>query len=160
VTEALGLRADFSPTIVLDKGGSTIRAKANTGTDIYIGYAVPGNNLIALDTSRVYARPLTLRTVLKHEVCHLILHSHLQKLPRWLDEGVCQWVSDGLPDILMDGGGRSLQEALMAGTLIPISTLMSSPLIRSGWPTNKAGASSSMCRLHSGGKRSVRCSVT
>jgi hypothetical protein len=121
VTEALGMSADFGPMIVLDRGGSIVRAK--TGKDIFVGYAVPANNLIVLDTSRVYARPLTLRTVLKHELCHLTLHSHIKKLPRWLDEGVCQWVSDGLPDMLMNGGGRSLQEALLAGTLIPISDL-------------------------------------
>src|SRR4030042_6325866 len=54
LVEYLGWRVDFRPTVLLDRGGETI--KRNTGSDIFVAYAVPQRNLIVLDPSRVYAK--------------------------------------------------------------------------------------------------------
>jgi hypothetical protein len=62
--------------------------------------------------------PFTLEPIVKHELCHLLLHHHIKKdkLPRWLDEGVCQWASDGLADILMEGKRNRLPAAILSGS--------------------------------------------
>jgi hypothetical protein len=68
--------------------------------------------------------PLRLHDVLKHETCHILLHQRIRgQLPRWFDEGVCQWASDGISELLADPGASLLIEAASAGTLIPFKQL-------------------------------------
>jgi hypothetical protein len=125
LAENLGWGVDFSPTVLLDRGGETI--KRNTGSDIFVAYAVPPKNLIVLDTSRVYAKPFSLESTLKHELCHLLIHHNIERLPRWLDEGVCQWVSGGIAEFMAEDGKRALQNAAVSGRLISIRELVRFP---------------------------------
>jgi len=111
----LGWSVDFKPTVLLDRGGETI--KRNTGSDIFVAYAVPQRNLIVLDTSRVYAKPFSLESTLKHELCHLLIHRNIERLPRWLDEGVCQWASGGIAEFMTEDGKRALQNAAVSAVL-------------------------------------------
>jgi hypothetical protein len=116
---------DFKPTVLLDRGGETI--KRNTGNDIFVAYAVPQRNLIVLDTSRVYAKPFSLESTLKHELCHLIIHRNIENPPQWLDEGVCQWASGGIAEFMTEDGKRALQNAAVSGRLISIRELVRFP---------------------------------
>jgi len=125
LAETLGWGVDFRPTVLLDRGGETI--KRNTGSDIFVAYAVPERNLIVLDTSRVYAKPFSLESTLKHELCHLIIHRNIERLPRWLDEGVCQWASGGIAEFTTEDGKRALQNATVSGRLIGIRELVRFP---------------------------------
>ena len=125
LTENLGWSVDFKPTVLLDRGGETI--KRNTGSDIFVAYAVPQRNLIVLDTSRVYAKPFSLESTLKHELCHLLIHRNIENPPRWLDEGVCQWASGGIAEFMTEDGKRALQNAAVSGRLISIRELVSFP---------------------------------
>jgi hypothetical protein len=125
LTENLGWGVDFRPTVLLDRGGETI--KRNTGSDIFVAYAVPPKNLIVLVTSRVYAKPFSLESTLKHELCHLLIHRNIERLPRWLDEGVCQWVSGGISEFMAEDGKRALQNAAVSGRLISIRELVRFP---------------------------------
>jgi hypothetical protein len=95
------------------------------GSDMIIGFAEPGRNLIVLDTSRVYTKPFTLEATLKHELCHLLMHQDIKKenLPRWLDEGVCQWASGGIAELMAGGDGNALSNATLSGKLIDIGRL-------------------------------------
>ena len=125
LTENLGWSVDFKPTVLLDRGGETI--KRNTGSDIFVAYAVPQRNLIVLDTSRVYAKHFSLESTLKHELCHLIIHRNIERPPRWLDEGVCQWASGGIAEFMTEDGKRALQNAAVSGSLISIRELFRFP---------------------------------
>lgn len=122
LAENLGWRPDFKPTIILDRGGEII--KRNTGSDIlFVAYAVPERNLIVLDTSRVYAKPFSLEPTLKHELCHLLIHRNIKNPPRWVDEGVCQWASGGIAELIAGDGKIELQKAVVYNRLISIKKL-------------------------------------
>ena len=114
---------DFRPEIVLAKDRDTFRKMV--GSDSILAFAVPERNLIVLDTSRVYTKPFTLRTTLKHELCHLVLHRNIQgeRLPRWLDEGVCQWASGGIAELMVEEPDKALAQAAASDILIPLREL-------------------------------------
>jgi hypothetical protein len=114
---------DFSPEIVLAKDRDTFRKMV--GSDSILAFAVPERNLIVLDTSRVYTKPFTLRTTLKHELCHLVLHRNIQgdRLPRWLDEGICQWASGGIAELMAEDSDKALAQAAASDMLIPMRAL-------------------------------------
>ena len=91
---------DFRPSIILV--GNRDQFLQMSGHSAYVAYAVPEKYLIVVDYSRMNTRPFTLRATIKHELCHLLLHHHITKvhLPRWLDEGVAQWSSGGIAEIV------------------------------------------------------------
>jgi hypothetical protein len=84
---------------------------------------------MVLDISRVFAKPFTLKTTLKHELFHLLLHRNIarENLPRWLDEGVCQWASDGIAEIISDNSDQILTKAALSDRLIRMSALTRFP---------------------------------
>jgi hypothetical protein len=96
-----------------------------TGKSLVIALAVPGRNLILLDRSSMFSLPQTLDGTLKHELCHLLLHSKIpeNRLPLWLDEGIAQWVSGGISEISLPRRASVLDEALVTGRLIPLESL-------------------------------------
>jgi hypothetical protein len=126
LADTVGWGIDFSPDIVLVKDRETFRKM--TGSDLVVAFAVPSKNLIVLDMSRVYAKPFTLETTLKHELCHLLLHCNIQgkNLPRWFDEGFCQWASGGVAE-LAAYGNDDLSNAVVSGRLMSMSELESFP---------------------------------
>ena len=71
------------------------------------------------------AHPFTLEATLKHELCHLLLHANIKRndLPKWLDEGVAQWVSGGLADIIMNKKSSVLDESILSGRYIGLKDL-------------------------------------
>jgi hypothetical protein len=119
---------DFRPAVVLAETRNEFRKAV--GSDLILAFAVPGRNLIVLDTSRVFTEPFTLKTTLKHEVCHLLLHRHIEpeNLPRWLDEGVCQWASGGISELMADLEGRGLSKAVISKRLIDMRELRRFPM--------------------------------
>jgi len=96
-----------------------------TRNNLFVAFALPDKDLIVIDYSRMNTRPFSLGVTLKHELCHLLLHRHISKhnLPKWLDEGVCQWVSDGIGEIFVNQGWSGLDSAVMAGRIIPLKKL-------------------------------------
>ena len=126
LTDTVRWRIDFSPEIVLVKDRESFRKM--TGSDLVVAFAVPARNLIVLDMSRVYAKSFTLETTLKHELCHLLLHRNIEgkNLPRWLDEGFCQWASGGIAE-LADYGNDDLSSAVVSDRLMSMSELESFP---------------------------------
>ncbi len=114
---------DFMPNIVIARDRNTFRKIV--GSDIIVAFAVPERNLIVLDISRVYTKPFSLETTLKHELCHIFLHRNIRRdnLPRWLDEGVCQWASGGVAELVAGGGERALSKATVSNSVIRIRSL-------------------------------------
>ncbi len=95
------------------------------GNPSIIAYARPGDDVMVIDCSRLHVRPHRLESVLKHEMIHLLLHRHIRSdlLPRWLDEGVAQWLSGGLAEMLAAPPPTLLEEALLSKEFIPLADL-------------------------------------
>ena len=109
-------RLDFRPTLVLLNDKKRFRQMA--GHELVVAYALPKKKVVVIDYSKMNTSPFTLQTTFKHELCHLLLHHYIRddNLPRWLDEGICQWASDGLADIVMDTKRDLLPAAVLSGT--------------------------------------------
>jgi len=121
--ETLMLRFNFRPTVLLIKSRKTFERMA--GSNLIVAFAIPQKRLIVIDYSSMKTHPFTLGTTLKHELCHLLLHHHIGRanLPKWLDEGVSQWVSDGMAEIIIDRKRSLLNEAILSGHYISINEL-------------------------------------
>jgi len=114
---------DFQPTLVLLNDKKRFRHLA--GHELVVAYALPNRNVVVIDHSKMHTSPFSLRTIFKHELCHLLLHRYIrdENLPRWLDEGICQWASDGLADIIMDTKRDLLSAAVLSDTYFDLQTL-------------------------------------
>jgi hypothetical protein len=121
--EFFGWNLDIRPQVVLVNNTQSFQNL--TRNKLFVAFAVPEKQLIVIDYSKMNTHPFTLSVTLKHELCHLLLHRHIrrQNLPKWLDEGVCQWVSDGIGEIFVNKGWSGLDSAVMAGRIIPLRQL-------------------------------------
>lgn len=114
----------FRPTLVLINDHHQFRQMA--GHPLVVAYALPSENVMVIDHTRMTTKPFNLQATIKHELCHLVLHHHIkgERLPRWLDEGVCQWASDGLADIILDRRRELLPAAILSGRYLDLANLM------------------------------------
>jgi len=119
----LGWRTAFRPEIVLIKDSASFRRVADS--DLVTALAIPQQDIIMIDSSKINDQPFALGTMLKHELCHLELHHHIAEsnLPRWFDEGICQWVTGGLSEIMTENNHSVLREAVLSNRLISIEGL-------------------------------------
>ena len=118
----LGWEILIRPEVVLIQNHRTFEMIA--GSEMVVAFADPERHLIVIDCSRVGMPPFDLDATFKHELCHLLLHAHIPVgLPRWLDEGIAQWASGGLAEILMDNRASVLREAALAGRLFRFDDL-------------------------------------
>jgi Peptidase MA superfamily len=119
-------RIEARPTIVLMADPKVFRRMA--GHALVVAYAVPAKDLIVLDYSRISRRPFRLQTTLTHEMCHLLLHAHIEpdRLPRWLEEGLCQWASGGVDELMLSPKNSRLNRRALAGRLLPLAGLETS----------------------------------
>lgn len=126
VEERLGLGLKGRPTIVLMK--ETRAFRDYVGSNLVVAVALSPDNRIVIDYAQVIRRPFSLDSILKHELCHLILHQNItgSALPKWLDEGVAQWVSDGIAEMVLTGGRERFDRAVVAGSTIPLRRLSNS----------------------------------
>lgn len=120
-----GWKLDLKASILLVKDRAKFQRMAES--PLTVAFAVPSRNLIVVDHSKMNINPLNLGNILKHELCHLLVHHHIRgvALPRWLDEGIAQWASDGISDILMDQKRSFLNKATFRDRLIPLHALES-----------------------------------
>ncbi len=110
----LNLRVTFKPTILLIHNASKFQ-KMVKHNDLITAFAVPRNNMIVIDYSKMERTPFDFELTLKHELCHLLLGHYIQRsrLPKWLNEGVSQWVSEGVADIISFNGNKLLKQAVL-----------------------------------------------
>jgi len=114
---------DFRPTILLLKDKNFQKVGGN---NFVMAFAVPRRNLIVIDYSKMKIISFTIHSTLKHELCHLLLHRYVTKgnLPKWLDEGIAQWTSDGMVEIVMNNKQESmLNKTILTGRYIPLRVL-------------------------------------
>ena len=121
--ETLGWRLEFRPTVLLISNSSTLKKMALSS--LIVAVAIPQKNLVVIDHSKMRIHPFTIRTTLKHELCHLLLHHYIprENLPRWLDEGIAQWISDSMGEIIMDRKRSFLNEAILSENYLSINEL-------------------------------------
>jgi hypothetical protein len=111
------------PSILLIKNNETFRKMA--GSDLIVAFAVPDKMLMVIDHSRMKVSPFSLAVTMKHELCHLLVHHYLRgrRIPKWFDEGIAQWVSEGIGEIMIEQKKPPLNEAVLAGKIIPMRAL-------------------------------------
>jgi hypothetical protein len=119
----LGWKIDFKPSIVLIRENA--RFHEITGNPYIIAFAIPHKDLIVIDYSRMNVSPFTLEVTLKHEMCHVLLGRNIpsERLPRWLNEGFCQWVTGGVGELMIDDRQPNLNKASLSHRLIPLLLL-------------------------------------
>jgi hypothetical protein len=122
--EFFGWRIVFIPTVMLFHNHDRFRMTVDS--DLIVAYAIPGKNLIMIDYSKMQKHPFTIEATFKHELCHLLLHRYIpnKRLPKWLDEGIAQWVSGGLADVLINLKKTELNRAMLSIHYLPIRALM------------------------------------
>ena len=118
-----GWKLKFRTTIVLINDRERFRQM--TGNSLVVAYVVPQKDLMVIDYTRTNTDPFSLGIIMKHELCHLALHNQIRKgrLPRWLDEGISQSVSDGIAEIVMSRKRSLLDGAVLSGKLFSIRSL-------------------------------------
>jgi len=116
-------KIDFRPTVYLVRSHQQFLRMA--GTEMVVAFALPSRKLIAIDYSKMSAHPFSIEVTLKHELCHLLLHERIPQsdLPFWLDEGLAQWVSGGISELIMPRKRSLLEEATLAGREVAIADL-------------------------------------
>lgn len=92
---------------------------------LIVAFAVPDKDLIVIDYPRVSSDPFSIETTMKHELCHLVLHHRVGKgfLPKWLDEGIAQWASGGIAEIIRGNKKSHLDKAVIRARLIRMESL-------------------------------------
>jgi len=117
---------DFRPTLVLTTNRE--RFEEMTGSGVVVAYAVPQRKLMVIDYTKMNTAPFSLGSIMKHELCHLLLHNRVKngRLPRWLDEGISQLASDGIAEIMMSRKGSILDKAVLSNKLLSIKRLSQS----------------------------------
>mgnify|MGYP001599441420 CR=1 FL=1 len=116
-------RLDFRPTVILIKDSKTFQKIVESS--LIVAVAVPQKNLIVINNSKMNVHPFTLEITLKHELCHLMLHHHISEgnLPKWLNEGIAQWSSGGIAEIIMGESRDVLKQASLSGEFISLRGL-------------------------------------
>ncbi len=114
---------DIRPQVVLVKNSRTFQRWFRS--KLFVAFAVPEKNLIVIDYSRMNLHPFSLRTTFKHQLCHLMLHRHIndQRLAKWLEEGICQWASDGIGEIFLEKNWSGLDAAIIADRVLQFRRL-------------------------------------
>ncbi|MEJ2324751.1 MAG: peptidase MA family metallohydrolase [Nitrospirota bacterium] len=95
------------------------------GAGPIVAFARSRDSLIVMGLLRAERDAVPLRSIFKHELVHLYLGRVVGEgnLPRWLNEGVAQWASGGVSELLSVGRSTELDKAAVSGRLIPLEAL-------------------------------------
>jgi hypothetical protein len=122
--DTFGWKIDFRPTVMILKEGETFKRIVH-GRHV-VAIAIPQNNLMVFNSTKANTHPFSLEITLKHELCHLLLRHYIKKgnLPKWFNEGVSQWVSGGIAEVIMGEDSKNvLKEATLSKKFISLREL-------------------------------------
>lgn len=123
VEKALGWRLSYSPSVFLVSDKDLFEKMS--GSPFVSAFALPERRAVVMRVSSTTSRPYYFNETFEHELCHLILHQRIpsDRFPKWLDEGVCQWISGSVGEIL-EGGGLGAAGAMdLSLRAFPLRTL-------------------------------------
>ncbi len=122
IESMLGLNLLSRPTVLLV--GNRELFERIAGSPYIAALAVPSEKLILIHISAATSKRYVLNDTFKHELCHLVLHDNIGNvfLPKWLDEGICQWISGSFGEMLA-GEGIAISRFDMARRFIPLERL-------------------------------------
>ncbi len=120
--KTVGLPFRSKPRVLLVRNQELFQNLAGSGH--ITAFAVPDQHLIVIHISPSTSQRPLLNDIFKHELCHLLLHDHIreQRIPKWLDEGICQWVSGSVGELLV-GDRAPISRIEMAYRLIPLNSI-------------------------------------
>jgi hypothetical protein len=120
----LRLEIDLKPVIILIHTDDEFN-RMTGGNRLVTAFAVSGNQSIYIDYSKMHATPFDLELTLTHELSHLLLHEYTRPnhLPKWLNEGVSQWVSGGVADIIKYDAKKLLKQAVLSGNYLSLKSM-------------------------------------
>ncbi len=121
--ETFRFKTDFRPTVVLFRSRKDFQERM--GSRLAVAVALPQKNLIVVDNSKMKTHPFTLEITLKHELCHLLLYHYIggKRMPKWLNEGISQWVTGGMSEIIGVESKDLLKQATLSGRFITLDNL-------------------------------------
>jgi len=96
------------------------------------GIAISEYNMIIINAENIFSKSTSdIEHLIEHEITHLVLGNNIisgsgKHLPRWFNEGVAQWVSEGASELFSSSYQGSLQSAFLTERLLPFSTLSES----------------------------------
>ena len=118
----LELSLDYKPHIILIPDNSLFNKAA--GSMPIAAYASSDKGMIVIDYSQVLKKPFTLKSTLKHEIVHLVLGRNIAgHIPKWLNEGVAQFITDNPAELLLSRNGYALNGAALSGRLLPLDSI-------------------------------------
>ncbi len=122
IETTLGWKFLSPPTVFLVADRETFEKMS--GSSLISAFAIPSQHSIVIHLSFGASEPYVLRETFEHELCHLLLHDHIKDalLPKWLDEGICQWISGSLGEI-MAGTGTAASGVNLLRHPIPLQQL-------------------------------------
>ncbi len=123
IDNMLTWRLRTRPTVILVSDRNTFEKMS--GSPYISAFALPGRDIVVIHLDVAGFEPYAVNEVFKHELCHLVLNHHIDAsfLPKWLDEGLCQWVSGSLGDFLGNRSHFSSAGVDMSIRYIPLSRL-------------------------------------
>ncbi|MFP5211880.1 MAG: peptidase MA family metallohydrolase [Acidobacteriota bacterium] len=100
VEEKVGMKLLTTPTVFLVGDEDSFMRMGGTGP-LVAAFALFPKGHIVMNMASITPDFILLDRTFRHELCHLVLHDHIRgarRLPRWLDEGTCEWVAEDEPN--------------------------------------------------------------
>jgi len=122
IENALGWRLLSAPRVLL-VGDKEVFEKMS-GNPMVSAFALPARHSMVIYLPSSALDLYVLHETFEHELCHLLLHDHIREtlLPKWMDEGICQWVSGSFGEILV-GRGVAPSDMVLSRHPIPLQLL-------------------------------------
>ena len=126
IEETFGWKADFGPMVAVVLLSEEEFLRGMPRSSPVAAYAIVRDNAVVINLLRAEKAPSRFGSVLKHELAHLYLGRHIKEanMPKWLNEGVVQWTSGGVSELLLTGGAAEIEKATLRGSLIPLRDLV------------------------------------
>lgn len=121
--QALGWSLRYKPTVVLVQ--DPLLFEQMGGGPFVSAFALPREQTMVINLPAVSSESYRLNETFKHELCHLVLHDHIRRtsIPKWLDEGVCQWVSGSMGELLVSGKEHAGESVDLVRSVFPMAQI-------------------------------------
>jgi hypothetical protein len=116
--------------IILFENSAEFKKATGTNNLSVQGVAFSQENLILINYENIFKQSTSdIQHLLEHEIAHLVMgnyiaHDSAKHLPRWFNEGIAQWVSEGANELFSASYQNSLQSAFLNKQLIPFASLI------------------------------------